>query len=121
MMDADVGDDVHGEDPTVNQLEAPAAELLGTEAAVFYSGQSTFFALMAHCEEGMNILGCMPTYRYEGGGAAVLGSIQPQPLDFEEDGTLNLKAAGAISLIIIIMPGQSSVLKPHGKGAPRLS
>ncbi|MFA5906484.1 MAG: low-specificity L-threonine aldolase [Desulfobacula sp.] len=101
MMDADVGDDVYGEDPTVNRLESLAAEMLGTQAALFCTSgtQSNLLALMAHCERGDEyIVGQYAhTYRYEGGGAAVLGSIQPQPLDFEEDGTLNLqKVSGAI-------------------------
>lgn len=95
MMAAEVGDDVYGEDPTVNQLESLAAGLLGTEAALFCTSgtQSNLLALMAHCERGDEyIVGQYAhTFRYEGGGAAVLGSIQPQPLDFEEDGTLDLE------------------------------
>lgn len=95
MMDAEVGDDVYGEDPTVNRLESLAAVMLGTEAALFCTSgtQSNLLALMAHCERGDEyIVGQYAhTYRYEGGGAAVLGSIQPQPLDFEEDGTLDLE------------------------------
>ena len=94
MMEAEVGDDVYGEDPTVNKLESLAAGMLGTEAALFCTSgtQSNLLALMAHCERGDEyIVGQYAhTYRYEGGGAAVLGSIQPQPLDFEEDGTLDL-------------------------------
>nr|NJM01204.1 low-specificity L-threonine aldolase [Desulfobacula sp.] len=101
MMDAEVGDDVYGEDPTVNRLESLAADMLGTGAALFCTSgtQSNLLALMAHCERGDEyIVGQYAhTYRYEGGGAAVLGSIQPQPLDFEEDGTLDLeKVSGAI-------------------------
>jgi threonine aldolase len=95
MMEAEVGDDVYGEDPTVNQLESLAAGLLGTEAALFCTSgtQSNLLALMAHCERGDEyIVGQYAhTFRYEGGGAAVLGSIQPQPLDFEENGTLDLE------------------------------
>ncbi|OGR11518.1 MAG: L-allo-threonine aldolase [Desulfobacterales bacterium RIFOXYA12_FULL_46_15] len=101
MMNAAVGDDVYGEDPTVNRLESLAAEMLGTKAALFCTSgtQSNLLALMAHCERGDEyIVGQYAhTYRYEGGGAAVLGSIQPQPLDFEKDGTLSLeKVSGAI-------------------------
>ena len=79
MAAAEVGDDVYGEDPTVNKLESLAADMLGT--------QSNLLALMVHCERGDEyIVGQYAhTFRYEGGGAAVLGSIQPQPLDFEED------------------------------------
>ena len=94
MMEAEVGDDVYGEDPTVNQLEELAADLLGTKEALFVcSGtQSNLLALISHCERGDEyIVGqTAHTYKFEGGGAAVLGSIQPQPLDFEPDGTLNL-------------------------------
>lgn len=95
MTEAEVGDDVYGEDPTVNRLEAIAAEMLNTEAALFVSSgtQGNLLAVMSHCERGDEyIVGQMAhTYRWEGGGAAVLGSIQPQPLDFEPDGTLNLQ------------------------------
>jgi threonine aldolase len=94
MVNAEVGDDVYGEDPTVNRLEAFAAEMLDKEAAIFVpSGtQSNLLALLSHCERGDEyIVGQQAhTYKYEGGGAAVLGSIQPQPLDYEADGTLDL-------------------------------
>jgi threonine aldolase len=94
MASAEVGDDVYGEDPSVNRLEAMAAERLGTEAAIFVcSGtQSNLLALLSHCERGDEyIVGQQAhTYKYEGGGAAVLGSIQPQPLDYEPDGSLDL-------------------------------
>ncbi len=94
MVAADVGDDVYGEDPTVNRLEAMAAALLGKESAIFVcSGtQSNLLALLSHCERGDEyIVGQQGhTYKYEGGGAAVLGSIQPQPLDYEPDGSLDL-------------------------------
>ena len=94
MAAAEVGDDVYGEDPTVNRLEQLAASILGTEAAIFApSGtQTNLLALLSHCARGDEyIVGqSAHTYRFEGGGAAVLGSIQPQPLDFERDGTLHL-------------------------------
>lgn len=94
MVDAEVGDDVYGEDPTVNRLEAYAADLLNKEAAIFVASgtQSNLLALLSHCERGDEyIVGQQGhTYKYEGGGAAVLGSIQPQPLDYEHDGTLDL-------------------------------
>ncbi len=95
MMKASLGDDVYGEDPTVNKLEALAANMLGTDDSIFCTSgtQSNLLALLLHCERGDEyIVGQHAhTYCYEGGGAAVLGSIQPQPLDFEEDGTLNLE------------------------------
>ncbi len=99
MTEADVGDDVLGEDPTVNGLEAYAAELCGKEAAVFAptGTQSNLIGIMAHCQRGDEyIVGQQAhTYKWEGGGAAVLGSIQPQPLDFENNGTLCLKKVKA--------------------------
>ena len=98
MAEAPVGDDVYGEDPTVNRLQDTAAEMLGTEAALYApSGtQTNLLALLAHCERGDEyIVGqTAHTYKYEGGGAAVLGSIQPQPLPFQEDGTIDLSEAG---------------------------
>ena len=94
MAAAEVGDDVYGEDPTVNRLEAMTAEMLDKEAAVFVcSGtQSNLLALMSHCQRGDEyIVGQQAhTYKFEGGGAAVLGSIQPQPLDYRPDGSLDL-------------------------------
>ncbi len=101
MTSAAVGDDVWGDDPTVNRLQAVAAERTGKEAALFLpSGtQSNLAGLMAHCERGDEYLvGQMAhTYRWEGGGAAVLGSIQPQPIEHDRDGTLPLaKIAAAI-------------------------
>ena len=101
MSAAPVGDDVWGDDPTVNRLQAMTAEATDKEAALFFpSGtQSNLAALMAHCERGDEyIVGQMAhTYRWEGGGAAVLGSIQPQPLEQEADGTIPLaKIAAAI-------------------------
>ena len=94
MVNAEVGDDVYGEDPTVNRLEAFAAEMFNKEAALFVTSgtQSNLLALLSHCERGDEyIVGQQAhTYKYEGGGAAVLGSIQPQPLDYETDGTLDL-------------------------------
>ena len=97
MAAADVGDDVYGEDPSVNRLEAFTAELLGMEAALFVpSGtQSNLLGVMSHYERGDEYLVGQQahTYKYEGGGAAVLGSIQPQPLEFEADGTLDLERA----------------------------
>ena len=99
MAAAEVGDDVYGEDPTVNRLEALAAELLHKEAALFVpSGtQGNLLGVMSHCERGDEyIVGQQAhTYKYEGGGAAVLGSIQPQPLDYEPDGTLDLDRVAA--------------------------
>ena len=91
---AEVGDDVFGDDPTVTALEARAAAMFGLESGLFFpSGtQSNLAALMAHCGRGEEVIVAQDahTYRYEGGGAAVLGSIQPQPLANLPDGTLDL-------------------------------
>jgi threonine aldolase len=95
MAEAEVGDDVYGEDPTINRLQSLAADMTGMEAALFASSgtQSNLLALLSHCERGDEyIVGQQAhTYRFEGGGAAIFGSIQPQPLDFQEDGTLDLR------------------------------
>ncbi len=95
MSTAEVGDDVWGDDPTVNQLEALAADMLGKEAALFVpSGtQSNLVALLTHCQRGDEYLVGQDahTYKYEGGGAAVLGSLQPQPLSIQQDGTIALE------------------------------
>ena len=92
MAAAEVGDDVFGDDPTVNRLQAVAAERFGYESALFFATgtQSNLAALMAHCGRGDEYLVGQDahTYKYEQGGAAVLGSIQPQPLDNEPDGTI---------------------------------
>ncbi len=100
MAQAELGDDVYGEDPTVNQLEALAAERLGKEAALFVSSgtQSNLLAVMTHCARGDEYIVGQDahTYKYEAGGAAVLGSIQPQPLEFEADGTLDLRKVAAV-------------------------
>jgi threonine aldolase len=94
MAAAPVGDDVFGDDPTINALQERMAHMLGKEAALFMptGTQSNLCGLMAHCERGDEFLvGQMAhTYRWEGGGAAVLGSIQPQPLLQQSDGSIAL-------------------------------
>lgn len=94
MNRAEVGDDVYGEDQLTNRLESLTAEILGTEDALFCTSgtQSNLAALLTHCRRGDEyIVGQHAhAYRYEGGGAAALGSIQPQPMDVEEDGTFDL-------------------------------
>ena len=94
MFDADVGDDVYGEDPTVNRLEQTVAERLNKDAALFVpSGtQSNLLALLSHCDRGDEYIAGQDahTYRYEAGGGAVLGSIQPQPISFNDRGELDL-------------------------------
>ncbi|WP_300657365.1 low-specificity L-threonine aldolase [Pseudomonas sp.] len=94
MLAAKLGDDVYGEDPTVNRLEQYLAAELGFARALFVptGTMSNLLGLMAHCERGDEyIVGQQAhTYKYEGGGAAVLGSIQPQPIEGEADGSLDL-------------------------------
>ncbi|MET0437105.1 MAG: low-specificity L-threonine aldolase [Devosia sp.] len=93
MAAAEVGDDVFGDDPTVNLLEQKMAGLLKKEAAIFVpSGtQSNLLALMSHCGRGDEFLAGQNAhcYKYEAGGAAVLGSIQPQPIAHRADGTMD--------------------------------
>jgi threonine aldolase len=93
---APVGDDVFGDDPTVNALQERLAAELGFEKGLFVASgtQSNLLALMAHCERGDEYLvgSEAHTYKFEGGGAAVLGSIQPQPVPQNADGTLPLDA-----------------------------
>lgn len=99
MTSAPVGDDVWGDDPTVNRLQAVAAERAGKEAGLFFptGTQSNLAALMAHCARGEEFLVGQRahTYRFEGGGAAVLGSIQPQPIENEPDGSIALDKIAA--------------------------
>ncbi|MBV8380664.1 MAG: low-specificity L-threonine aldolase [Paucibacter sp.] len=94
MAAAELGDDVFGDDPSVNALQDDLAARLGFEAALFMASgtQSNLCGLMSHCGRGDEyIVGQLAhTYRYEGGGAAVLGSIQPQPIAHAPDGTLPL-------------------------------
>jgi threonine aldolase len=94
MLAAPLGDDVFGDDPSVNALQERVAQMLGFEAALFMptGTQSNLCGLMAHCQRGDEyIVGqSAHTYRYEGGGAAVLGSIQPQPLAQNATGQMAL-------------------------------
>jgi threonine aldolase len=94
MAEAEVGDDVFGDDPTVNRLEQRMAAMLGKDAAIFVpSGtQSNLLALMSHCGRGDEFIAGQNAhcYKYEAGGAAVLGSIQPQPIAHQPDGTMDL-------------------------------
>jgi len=101
MCAAPTGDDVFGDDPTVLDLQDRVAQLLGFEAALFLptGTMSNLCALMAHCQRGDEVLVGQKahTYKYEAGGAAVLGSIQPQPLEQEVDGSIALdRIAGAV-------------------------
>ena len=103
MSVAVVGDDVFGDDPSVNRLQSVIAERLGFEAALFLptATQSNLTALMTHCQRGDEYIAGQNAhcYKYEAGGAAVLGSIQPQPIENAPDGSLPLaKVAAAIKM-----------------------
>jgi threonine aldolase len=99
MAHAEVGDDVYGEDPSVNALEALCATRLGFEAALFVptGTMSNLTALLTHCGRGDEYIAGQSSHTYldEGGGGAALGSIQPQPLPFRSDGTLDLELVEA--------------------------
>jgi len=94
MHEAELGDDVFGDDPSVNRLQARAAEIFGFEAALLFptGTQSNLAALMTHCQRGDEVILGMEahSYRYEGGGVSVLGSIQPQAVPNRPDGSLDL-------------------------------
>ena len=95
MHTAPVGDDVWGDDPSVASFEAAVAKRAGKDTALLFpSGtQSNLAALLAHCQRGDEYIAGQQahTYKYEGGGAAVLGGIQPQPLEHAVDGSLPLE------------------------------
>ena len=95
MMSAPLGDDVFGDDPSVNALQEKIADMLGFEAALFMptGTQSNLCGILAHCQRGDEYLvgHNAHTYLWEAGGAAVLGSVQPQPIAHQPDGTLALK------------------------------
>ena len=99
MLEAELGDDVFGDDPTVNRLQARAAEIFGFEDALFFpSGtQSNLAALISHCQRGEGVIIGQEqhSYRYEAGGLGVLGSIHPQVIANRADGTLDPAAVEA--------------------------
>jgi threonine aldolase len=94
MASAEVGDDVKGEDPTINRLEALAAERTGKEAALFVSSgtQGNLIAILAHCQRGDEMIcgGDAHTFAHEAGGAAALGGITTHTVPIQKDGTLKL-------------------------------
>ncbi len=99
MAEAAVGDDVFGEDPTVNRLEAEAARRLGKEAGLFVASgtMGNLVAVLSHCGRGDEIIlgNTSHTFMYEAGGVAALGGVHPHPLPVLEDGTIPLEAIRA--------------------------
>lgn len=94
MAEAEVGDDVYGDDPTVNQLQVKAAEMLGKEAALFVpSGtMGNLIAVMTHCARGEEAIVGDKSHIYlnEAGGMAALGGVYPHPVPNQADGTIRL-------------------------------
>ena len=94
MANATVGDDVYGEDPTINQLEADAANVFGKEAGLFVASgtQGNLVSLLSHCQRGDEIIVGKQAhiFRYEAGGMAVLGGISPNTIDVQTNGELPL-------------------------------
>ena len=99
MLAAPLGDDVFGDDPSVNLLQDTLAARMGFEAGLFCASgtQSNLIALMSHCQRGDEYIVGQEAhcYKWEAGGAAVLGGIQPQPLDHDADGSLPLARIAA--------------------------
>lgn len=91
---AEVGDDTYGDDPSTNALQAHIADMLGFEAALFMptGTQANLCAILSHCERGEEYIAGQNAhcYRFEGGGAAMMGGVQPQPIAHAPDGTLSL-------------------------------
>ena len=105
MMSAPLGDDVFGDDPSVIQLQEKIADMLGFEAALFMptGTQSNLCGILAHCQRGDEyIVGQKAhTYLWEGGGAAVLGSVQPQPLNHQADGSISIDDIEAAKFAVV--------------------
>lgn len=96
MYEAELGDDVYGEDPTVNRLEALSAEMLGKEAALFVvSGtMGNLVSLLAHCGRGDEVImgDQAHTYIYEQGGVSALGGVHVRTVPNQPDGSLGSHA-----------------------------
>jgi len=95
MAEAELGDDVYGEDPTVNRLQSMAAERLGKEAGLFVpSGtMGNLAAVLAHCGRGEEVImgDCAHTFLYEAGGISALGGVHPHTIPNQPNGTLLLE------------------------------
>lgn len=122
MMEAEVGDDVYGEDPTVNELERRAAQKFGKEAALYVASGSmgNIASIMAHCERGERIITGQNSHvnAYEAGNPAVLGGIQPWTVPVQPDGTLRLEDIQAgISTEDVHYPHTTLVCLENTQGA----
>ena len=102
MANAEVGDDVWGDDPTVQRLEALAAERTGKEAALFVSSgtQGNLVAVLTHCRRGdeMIVGEDAHTFLHEVGGVAALGGVHPRTIPVQPDGTLALLRQGPVEV-----------------------
>ncbi len=100
MLSAETGDDVYGEDPTVNALEQECASMTAKQAGLFVTSgtQGNLLALLSHCQRGDEYIAGQEahTYQLEAGGGAVLGGIQPQPIPFNVRGELELQQIEAV-------------------------
>jgi threonine aldolase len=92
MANAEVGDDVYGEDPTINQLQEMAAEMTGKEAGLFIASgtMGNLTAILAHCQRGDEVIvgNLAHTFLYEAGGSFVLGGIHSRQVPNQPDGSL---------------------------------
>lgn len=95
MAKAKVGDDVYKEDPTVNRLENKISKMAKKDAALFVptGTMSNLLSLLSHCDRADEYICGQDAhiYKYEAGGGAVVGSIQPQPIEIQKDGSLDLE------------------------------
>lgn len=99
IAEAIVGDDVYGEDPTVNQLEREVADLLGKESGLFVltGTMGNLISVLTHCGRGEEVIvgDKAHIFLYEAGGSAALGGIHPYPVHTEPDGSLSLSSVRA--------------------------
>ena len=95
IAEAELGDDVFGDDPTVNRLEAMAAEVMGKEAALLTTSgtQSNLTAMLSHCQRGDEVIVGDEAHilHYEAGGAFALGGLGLRPVRNDEQGRLDLR------------------------------
>jgi threonine aldolase len=123
MARAELGDDVFGEDPTVNRLQAKAADLLGKEAALLVSSgtMGNLTSILVHCPRGRKaIVGAQShSYLYEAGGASVLGGVVLAPIANRENGELEIselrRETGTPSDVHFAQPGMVTLENTHNR------